>query len=75
MASKHRLPLPHIFPVPGSRVRVPAKGGGYIKTFAGDVREVDGKLVIHCAGCGDVPAGMVKAYEQATRSVGNESRP
>lgn len=54
-----RLPLP-IFPRPGSRVRVPAEGGGYIKTFAGEVREVDGKLVIKCAGVGDVPAGRVK---------------
>jgi len=54
-----RLPLP-IFPAPGSRVRVPAEGGGYVKTFAGEVREVGGKLVIHCAGCGDVPAGKVK---------------
>ena len=58
-----RQPLP-IFPAPGSRVRVPAKGGGYTKTFSGDVREVDGKLVIHCAGCGDVPAGRVKEIER-----------
>lgn len=54
-----RLTLP-IFPTPGSRVLVPSPGGGYVKTFAGETKEIDGKLVIHCAGCGDVPAGRVR---------------
>jgi len=60
MVTMTRLPLP-IFPRPGSRVRVPAESGGWVKTWTmSEAREVDGMLRIKCVGVGEVEAGRVK---------------
>ena len=56
-----QLPFPDLFPPAGARVRVPAPGGGFIRTFAGPARQdEDGNWFIKCVGCGWVPAGQVK---------------
>ena len=56
-----RPPLPDLFPPAGARVRVPAPGGGFIRTFAGPARQAeDGNWTIRCVGVGDVPAGQVR---------------
>jgi hypothetical protein len=58
-----RLPLP-IFPRPGSRVRVPAEGGGYVRTWTmGEARDDGGRIVIKCVGAGDVLVQKVRACE------------
>ena len=50
-----------IFPSPGSRVRVPAPGGGYNVTWTmGEARTVGGEIVIRCAGEGDVQVQEVR---------------
>jgi len=50
-----------IFPAPGSLVRVPAKGGGYIKTWTmTEARDLGRGLRIKCVGEGEVEAGRVK---------------
>jgi len=56
-----------IFPAPGSRVSVPYPGtGGRLRTWTmGPARTVDGKIVIRCAGVGDVPANKVKEMQYA----------
>lgn len=58
--TQQQIVLP-IFPAPGSRVHVPAKNGGYVKTWTmTEAREVDGLLRIKCVGAGKVEAGRVK---------------
>lgn len=54
-----RLTLP-IFPDPGSRVRVPAPGGGYNVTWTmTEARDLGQGLRIKCVGVGEVEAGRV----------------
>ena len=53
--------LPNLFPPPGSRVRVPALGGGYHVTWTmGEARTVSGEIVIRCAGEGEVKVQEVR---------------
>lgn len=53
--------LPGIFPPTGSRVRVPAPGGGYNVTWTmGEARTVGGVIKIKCVGVGYVPAILVQ---------------
>lgn len=50
-----------IFSPAGSRVRVPAPGGGYNVTWTvGEARTVDGEIVIRCAREGEVKVQDVK---------------
>ena len=50
-----------IFPPPGSLVRVPAEGGGYVVTWTmGEAKTVGGVIVIRCVGAGNVRAQEVR---------------
>lgn len=59
-----------IYPPPGSRVRVPADGGGYVVTWTmGPAETVGGVIVIRCVGAGEMTPYIPSFYRQTTRST------